>query len=55
MCILAPLTKLTGKGQFVWSDECEKAFQAMKVLIAANTLMVYPDVNKPDDIYTVAT
>ena len=53
--ILAPLTRLTGKGQFDWTDDCEKAFQSMKALIAADTLMVYPDINLPYDIYTDAS
>jgi hypothetical protein len=31
---LTPLTNLTGKGNFVWSSEHQKAFLIMKALIA---------------------
>jgi hypothetical protein len=36
---LAPLTNLTGKGQFVWNPEHQKAFQRMKPLIAQDCML----------------
>ena len=53
--LLSPLTRLTGKGKFIWDDACDKAFSIMKSLIAADTLMTYPDHNKPFEIYTDAS
>ena len=53
--ILAPLTDLVGKKTFVWTDECERAFKKMKALIAADTLLVFPDHNLPFDVETDAS
>ena len=53
--ILVPLTQLTGKSIVEWTPECEKAFQEMKAIIAADILMAYPDINLPFDIYTDAS
>ena len=52
--ILAPLTDLIGTKQFVWSAEHDKAFKAMKAQIAKDTLLAYPDHNKPFKIDTDA-
>jgi hypothetical protein len=49
---LALLTNLTGKGNFVWSSEHQKAFLIMKVLVAQDCMLCYPDHNKRVDIYT---
>ena len=53
--ILQPITSLTGKGPFVWTDACQKAFQEMKSVMAADALLVYPDHNKPFHIETDAS
>ena len=55
--ILAPLTELTGhtNKKFVWRQEHQKAFDAAEALIATETLMRYPDHNKPFHIYTDAS
>ena len=53
--ILAPLTNLTGKGKFLWTPECQKAFNEMKSLAATNALLAYPDHNKPFHIDTNAS
>ena len=53
--ILAPLTNLTGKGKFLWTPECQKAFNEMKALAATNALLAYPDHNKPFHIDTDAS
>jgi hypothetical protein len=40
--ILAPLSALTsGKQKFKWTDECQAAFDNMKMLIARETLLTY--------------
>ena len=53
--ILAPLTNLTGKKEFKWTEECEAAFKQMKALVAADTLLYFPDHNLPFDIETDAS
>jgi RNase H-like domain found in reverse transcriptase len=47
--ILAPLTELTGKKAFVWEDKHQQAFEQMKALIAMDSLLAYPNHNKPFD------
>jgi len=53
--ILSPLTKLTGRGTFEWTREHQEAFDNMKSIMAQEVLLVYPDSNKPYDIYTDAS
>ena len=50
--VLAPLTHLTGKTVFEWNAACDKAFDEMKALAAMDTLLRYPDHNKPFHIET---
>ncbi len=38
-----------------WTDEMQKAFNKMRLLMAANALTAYPDQNKQFDIYTCAS
>jgi hypothetical protein len=45
--ISMPLTELTGKEAFVWETEHQKAFEEMKVLMAADVLLAYPNHNLP--------
>jgi len=53
---LAPLTDLCGqKRKFVWGPEQESAFQKMKDIMAQNTMLTYPQFNKPFIIYTDAS
>ena len=41
---LTPLTALTSKNvKFVWNDEHQTAFDNIKVMIAKETLLTYPD------------
>ena len=53
--ILAPLTELTGRGKFIWTDRQQQAFDAMRALIAEDTMLRYPDHNKPFHIFTNAS
>ena len=53
--ILAPLTKLTGHGPFVWTDRQQHAFDQMRALLAKDVLLHYPDHNLPSHIYTDAS
>ena len=53
--LLAPLMELTGKGQFVWTPTCQKAFDEMKAIIAGDAILAYPNHNKPFEIYTNAS
>lgn len=53
--LLAPLTELTGRGKFVWTEACQKAFEEMKSVIAAETLLTYPNHNLPFDVYADAS
>ena len=53
--LLAPLTQLTGKSKFEWSDACEHAFLQMKSVLATDALLSYPDHNLPSHVYTDAS
>ena len=53
--ILTPLTDLIGKKSFQWGEEQRKAFQQMKALVAGETLLAYPDHNKPFVVETDAS
>ena len=46
--IAGPLTELTKKEtKFVWSQDCEKAFQTLKQALVNPPILAYPDYNKP--------
>jgi hypothetical protein len=56
--ILKPLTDQSGlkkKAPIYWTDEMQKAFDKMRLLMAADALAAYPDHNKQFDIYTDAS
>jgi transposase InsO family protein len=53
--ILAPLTALTGCSKFIWEDTHQRAFLQMKALIAQDTMLAYPDHNRPFHIFTDAS
>jgi hypothetical protein len=56
--ILKPLTDQSGlikKAPIKWTDEMQKAFHKMWLLMAANALTAYPNHNKRFDTYTDAS
>ncbi len=56
--ILKPLTDQSGlkkRAPIKWTDEMQQAFDKMRLLIAADTLAAYPDLNKRFDVYTDAS
>ncbi len=56
--ILKPLTDQSGfkkKVPIKWTDEMQKAFDKMRLLMAANALAAYPDHNKRFNVYTDAS
>ncbi len=53
--IMAPLTALTGKSQFLWTSIRQEAFEQLKALIAEDALLAYPDPNQPFHVYADAS
>jgi hypothetical protein len=54
--VLAPLSRLTSKTTaWHWTDVEQKAFDTMKRIISRETLLAYPDFNKPFIIHTDAS
>ena len=49
--LMRPLHALTGKKKFVWSDECQMAFQMAKTQLAQAATMAYPSMEKTDTFY----
>jgi hypothetical protein len=41
--------------KFVWSPECEKAFQTLKRLLTTALVLAQPDIEKPFDVYCDAS
>ena len=54
--VLAPLTKLTGKGvPFDWGKDQDRAFAEIKRIMAQETILAYPNFSKPFHVYTDAS
>jgi hypothetical protein len=46
------ITELLKKGiKYVWSKECDEAFQTLKKLLTTSPVLAQPDIAKPFDIY----
>ncbi|WVZ90087.1 LOW QUALITY PROTEIN: hypothetical protein U9M48_036418 [Paspalum notatum var. saurae] len=51
-----PMTSLTKKNaRYVWSSNCEEAFQTLKKLLTYAPVLAQPDVTKPFDVYCDAS
>ncbi|WVZ93410.1 hypothetical protein U9M48_039390 [Paspalum notatum var. saurae] len=51
-----PMTSLTKKNaKYVWSSNCEEAFQTLKKLLTSAQVLAQPDVTKPFDVYCDAS
>jgi len=54
--LLAPLSSLTSStAKWDWTEQCQKAFEDIKKLIAKETLLTYPNFNKMFEIHTDAS
>ena len=54
--IAAPMTKLTQKGvPFIWSAECEEAFQELKVRLTTAPVLIIPEQGIGYTVYTDAS
>ena len=54
--IITPLTMLTSKeAKWEWNDVHQNAFNKIKQIVARETLLAYPDFNKPYVIHTDAS
>ena len=54
--VMAPLSSMTSsKVKWQWTDVHQKAFDEVKRIITKETLLMYPDFNKPFDIHTDAS
>jgi len=54
--VLAPLATLTSKTiKWKWEPQHQKTFATAKRVIAKETLLAYPNFNKPFQIYTDAS
>ncbi|WVZ81134.1 hypothetical protein U9M48_028550 [Paspalum notatum var. saurae] len=51
-----PMTSLTKKNvKYVWSSNCEEAFQTLKKLLTSSPVLAQPDVTKPFDVFCDAS
>ena len=49
-------TELTKKNRhFVWTDECQKAFETLRTALSEAPILAFPDTNKPYKLYTDAS
>ena len=54
--ILTPLSSMTSKqAKWNWNKECQKAFDTIKKVVSRETLLSYPNFNKPFVIHTDAS
>jgi hypothetical protein len=54
--IAKPITKLLKKGtKYVYSEDCDDAFEALKKLLTISPLVVQPDISKSFDVYCDAS
>ena len=54
--LLAPLTAMcSAKAKFIWGKDQQKAFEDIKKVVSRETMLAFPDFNKPFHVYTDAS
>jgi hypothetical protein len=54
--ISKPITELLKKGnKYMWSKDCDEAFNALKKLITTSLVLAQPNIAKPFDVYCDAS
>jgi hypothetical protein len=54
--IVKPITKLLKKGtKYVWSEDCDDAFQTLKKLLITSLVLAQLDIAKSFDVYCDAS
>jgi len=54
--LATPLTNLLKKGRgWIWSQECQHAFDALRKAITEELVLSLPDLNKPFELHTDAS
>jgi hypothetical protein len=54
--ISKPITEVLKKGtKYVWSKECDEAFQTLKKLLTTSPVLAQPDITKPFNVYCDAS
>jgi len=54
--VAKPITALLkNQTKFVWSSECEQAFQTLKRLLTTAPVLAQPNIEKPFDVYCDAS
>jgi hypothetical protein len=54
--ITKPITELLKKGtKYVWSEDCDDAFQALNKLLTTSSVLAQPDIAKSFDVYCDAS
>jgi hypothetical protein len=54
--ISKPITELLKKGnKYVWSKDCDEAFNTLKKLLTTSPVLAQPNIAKPFDVYCDAS
>lgn len=54
--LLSPLTAMTSaQSKFIWTNECQQAFETIKAVIQKEVMLAFPDYTKPFQIFTDAS
>jgi hypothetical protein len=54
--ISKPITELLKKGnKYVWSKDCDEAFQTVKKLLTTSLVLAQPDISKSFNVYCDAS
>ena len=54
--VFKPITELLkNQTKFVWSSECDEAFETLKRLLTTTPILAQPDIEKPFDMYCDAS